>query len=197
MPLTTNGLPYPLGTDPVANGAQDIEDLATTTDVFLGLWYVASGTLSLTTTPTNVTGVFGNKYRNYRVILNTSAHSTTQRFDIKYLVGTSPTSQNYYQGGIASEFATNATVYMQRSNNDNQFFGVSGGTGDIQNVIMDIIEPNFGAPTVHSGQHVSRNTGFAFSFGGVNTTNNVFTGFQLFTSTGTMTVEYQVFGYRD
>jgi hypothetical protein len=139
--------------------------------------------------------VFSSTYRNYRLILNSSGRSTTNRFDLRYLVGTTQTTVNYYQGGIGSEYATNATVYMQRSNNDSTYFGQSGGSE--QNSVIDIIAPNLAAATVHTGQLMDRNTGFAYSFGGVNTTTNAFTGFQLSTNTGTITMKYQVFGYRD
>jgi hypothetical protein len=166
------------------------------TDEPPGLQLVASGTLTLTTTPTNIAGVFDNaKYKNYLLLLNSTARSTTNRFDFRYIVGTTPTSVNYYQGGIGSEYATNATVYMQRSNNDNQYFGVSASSQQVMR--MDIFTPNVAAATSHTGQVMDRNTGFAYSFGGVQIASTAFTGFQLFSSTGTITVDYQVFGYRD
>jgi hypothetical protein len=161
----------------------------------IGLWKIASGTVTLSTTPTQITGVFSSTYRNYRLILNSSARSTANRFDMRYLVGATQTTVNYYQGGIGAQYATNATVYMQRSNNDSTFFGQSGVIQ--QNAIIDIIAPNLAAATVHTGQLIDRETAFAYSFGGVNTTTNAFTGFQLSTNTGTITMNYQVFGYRD
>ena len=163
----------------------------------VGLWLIGSGTVTLSTTPTNITGVFSSTYRNYRLILNSSNRSTNNRFDMRYLVGSTATIANYYQGGIGSQYATDATVYMQRSNNDSTYFGVAGGTGEEQNAMIDVIAPNLAAPTLHTGQLVSRTSGFAFSFGGVQLGNNAFTGFQLTSSTGTITMEYQVFGYRD
>ena len=162
----------------------------------IGLWLVGSGTLSLSTTPTNVTGVFDStKYTNYRVIINTTARSTSNRFDIKYIVGTTATSSTYFQGGIGSSFASNTTIYMQRTNNDTQLFGQTGATE--QSMWFDIFRPNDAAPTLHTGQLMNRQSGFAYSFGGMQDFSTAFTGFQLFTDTGTATVEYQVFGYRD
>jgi hypothetical protein len=162
----------------------------------VGLYKIAAGSLSLSTTPTNVTGVFDStKFTNYRVIINTTARSTSNRFDIRYIVGTTPTSSTYFQAGIGSEFATNATIYMQRSNNDNQLFGVTGTTE--QSMWFDIFRPNDAAPTLHTGQLMNRNTGFAYSFGGSQDFSTAFTGFQLFSSSGTITVSYQVLGYRD
>lgn len=166
------------------------------TDQPPGLQLVKSGTLSLTTSVTNVESVFDNtQFKNYRLLLNSTARSTSNRFDMKYIVGTTPTSSAYYQGGIGSDFASNTAVYMQRSNNDPQYYGVNGGTE--QTITMDIFGPNKSAATLHTGQLMDRNSGYAYSFGGVQTSATAFTGFQLFTNTGTITVEYQVYGYRN
>ena len=167
----------------------------TTLQTNIGLAYVASGTLSLTTTATNVTGVFTSTYKNYRVLLNVTARSTGNRFDMKYIVGTTPTSSAYYQAGIGADYASNTTIYYQRSNNDAVFFGET--SSGVSTLTMDIFSPNRVATTTHTGQSVTSSNGIAFSIGGIQSSGTQFTGFQLFTSTGTMTVEYQVFGYRD
>jgi hypothetical protein len=161
----------------------------------IGLWLVGSGSLSLTTSATNVTGVFSSTYKNYRVLLNITARSTTNRVDMKYIVGTTPTSANYFQSGIGAEFGTNATVYYQRSNNDPQYFHTT--TASQTSLSFDVFNANAALQTLHNGTIYDRNTGFPYSFGGVQNGAIAFTGFQLFTSTGTATVEYQVFGYRN
>lgn len=162
----------------------------------VGLWKVASGTLSLTTTPSNVTGVFSSTYKNYRVLFSITTRSTTSRVDMKYLVGTTPTSSGYYQGGLGCSYAADTVIYFQRSSNDAQLFGqqVSGSSF----WTMEIATPNISTlSTLHTGTFSDRNSAFAYSFGGEHIGLTAFTGFQLFTSTGTATVEYQVFGYRD
>jgi hypothetical protein len=161
----------------------------------IGLWLVGSGTLSLTTSATNVTGVFSSTYKNYRVLLNVTARSASQRIDFKYIDGTTPTSVAYFQAGIGSDFATNTTLYFQRSNNDNQFFGVTGSAET--SWIMDIFNANKADDTLHSGQVTNLNNRISWTIGGVQVGTTAFTGFQLFTTTGTATVEYQVFGYRN
>jgi hypothetical protein len=160
-----------------------------------GLVYVGAGTLSLTTSATNVTGVFSSTYKNYRVLLNITARSTTSRVDMRYIVGTTPTSSGYYQAGIGSDYASNTVIYFQRSNGDPQFFGYS--TAGLGGFTMDIFSPNRTGNTYHAGNYSDVNTGYAFSVGGENVVSNQYTGFQLFTSAGTATVEYQVFGYRE
>lgn len=161
-----------------------------------GLVYVANGTLSLTTTASNVTGVFDNtRFRNYRVLLYVTARSVSNRVDMRYISGTTAEVTNYFQGGIGSDHASNATIYYQRSSNDAQFFGQS--TSNELSVTMDIFAPNRLSNTLHQGNAMDRITGYSYHIGGMNRTSNAFTGFQLFTSTGTATVEYQVFGYRE
>jgi hypothetical protein len=160
-----------------------------------GLVYVGSGTLSLTTSATNVTGVFSSTYKNYRVLLNVTARSTTSRVDMKYIVGTTPTSLNYYQAGIGSDYVSNTVIYYQRSNGDFQFYGLS--SSGLLSLSMDIFNPNRALQTTHVGNTSDVNTGYAYSLGGEAANTNQFTGFQLFTSTGTATVEYQVFVYRE
>lgn len=161
----------------------------------VGLWKVASGTLSLSTTPTNVTGVFSSTYKNYRVVLNTTARSTLLRIEMKYINGTTPTSTSYYQGGIGADWGANTVIYFQRSNNDAQFFGLTSNAPTVMTV--DIFNPNRSNYTTHTGHFFDVMNAYSYSIGGVQNSTNQFTGFQLYTSTGTATLEYQVFGYRD
>jgi hypothetical protein len=156
-------------------------------------WKVASGTLSLTTTPTNVTGVFSSEYKNYRLLLNVTNKSGTIRVDMKYIVGTTATSTAYYQAGLGSDYTANAVLYYQRSNNDPQLFGISSSA--LLSQSMDIYNPNKAATTMHHGTVVDANFGYPYFVGGSQNSNTQFTGFQLFTSSGTATVEYQVIGY--
>jgi hypothetical protein len=158
-------------------------------------WKVASGTLSLSTTPTNVTGVFTSDYKNYRLLLNVTNKSGTIRVDMKYIVGTTATSTGYYQAGIGSDYTANATLYYQRSNNDPQLFGISSSALLSQSI--DIYNPNKAAATMHHGTLVDANFGYPYMVGGSQTSSTAFTGFQLFTSAGTATVEYQLIGYQN
>ena len=161
----------------------------------VGLWKVASGTLSLSTTPANVTGVFSSTYKNYRVLLNVTNKSASIRVDMKYIVGTTATSTAYFQAGIGSDYTFNNTLYYQRSNNDSQLFGIQSSA--LLSQSLDIYNPNKAALTMHHGTLIDANTGFPYMVGGSQNSSTQFTGFQLFTSSGTATVEYQVFGYRD
>jgi hypothetical protein len=156
-------------------------------------WKVASGTLSLTSTGTNVAGVFTADYKNYRLLINVTARSTANRVDMRYIVGTTPETTNYFQAGIGSDHASNTAVYYQRSSNDPQFFGQS--TSGLLTMSFDVFNANKAANTYHQGNCFDGNLGYNYTVGGMSRTSSQYTGFQLFTSTGTATVEYQVIGY--
>jgi hypothetical protein len=162
----------------------------------IGLWKIADGSLSLTTSATNVTGVFSSTYKNYRVLFNITARSGSNRIEMRYINGTTPTSTGYYQGGIGGSYAADSVIYYQRSSNDAQFFGLNVSGGGFWT--MEIARPFVsGASTPHTGNFSDVNSAFAYHIGGEQIGTGSFTGFQLFTSTGTATVEYQVFGYRN
>jgi hypothetical protein len=162
----------------------------------IGLWKIASGSLSLTTSATNVTGVFSGDFTNYRVLFDITARSGTNRIEMRYVVGTTPTSANYNQAGIGSLYVSNTTTFYQRSNNDNQFFFDSSAS--LTAYSFDIMSPNKAAITKHHGNVTNAFGGTSFSLGGFQaSTTDQFTGFQLFTDTGTVSLVYQVFGYKD
>ena len=156
-------------------------------------WKVASGSLAVSTTPVNVTGVFSSDYKNYRLLLNVTNKSGSIRVDMKYIVGTTPTSTNYYQAGIGSDYTFNNTLYYQRTNGDSQLFGIASSALLSQSI--DIYNPNKAAITMHHGTLVDANFGYPYMIGGSQNSSTQFTGFQLLTSAGTATVEYQVIGY--
>jgi len=161
----------------------------------VGLWKIDSATLSLTTTPTNVTAVFSSEYKQYRLLLNVTARSTTNRVNMKYIVGTTPTSTGYYQAGLGGNYTANTTLFYPRSDNATELIGIDSPA--LHSETIDIYNPNKAAATMHHGTLVDANSGFPYFVGGSQNSSTQFTGFQLYTTTGTATVEYQVFGYRD
>jgi hypothetical protein len=167
----------------------------TTLQTNIGLAYVGAGTLSLTTSATNVTGVFSSTYKQYRLLLNVTARSTTNRVQMKYIVGTTPTSTAYYQAGLGGNFTANSVLYHPRTDGGTELLGID--TPALYCLSLDIYNANKATTTMHHGTLVDANSGFPYFVGGSQTSSSQFTGFQLFTTTGTATVEYQVFGYRD
>ena len=160
----------------------------------VGLWKVASGTLSLTTTASDVLACFTSDYTNYRLLMNITARSTTSQLNMRYLIGSTSTNVNYFQGGLGSDYGSNATAYFQRTNDGTQLsFDSNTGTASYS---MDIMSPQLATATRHYGQTVQSTNPVCYHFGGAQTGLIQHTGFQISCSAGTATLEYQVFGYR-
>jgi hypothetical protein len=164
----------------------------------VGLWKVASGTITgLNTTGTNITSVFDNtKYSNYRVIFNISAVSTTSRIQFRFLSGTSQAASLYYCGGIAGAYESNTTVYFQRSNNDAELYLSTNTAEPLRFITMDVSRPHQAVQTEFSGTS-SDGTPRSYYFGGLHNAATAYNGIFLFTSAGTMNVDYYIYGYRD
>ncbi len=164
----------------------------------VGMWEVSSGTLSLTTSPTQVTGVFVNAdFPNYRLFVRTTAASgASGSIQMKFLAGTTPASTNYYGGGIGASAGSDTTIYFKRSGNATSLSIGINTTAARRITGMDIIAPNAAVETMYSGFHTETNNADAFTFGGCHLTATAYDGFELFTSAGAQTVEYSLYGYR-
>jgi hypothetical protein len=120
MPASTPiyGFPYPLGTDPVGQGAQDIQDLATavesqfvTSDASLGLVKVtptnvvgtgasitSSGSVLLSGTGTvRVDGCFTSEFRQYRILyFGNSSNASISNGRLRFSTNGVPNQTNVY-----------------------------------------------------------------------------------------------------
>jgi hypothetical protein len=162
----------------------------------IGMWKISSGTSSLSTTPTQFTSVFNNTdYPNYKLFLTTTAASTTNRILFKFISGTTPASTAYYGGGIGGS-SGGATVYFPGSNNLSSLILGPSTNAATRVTAMDIIAPNQAIQTMYSGYCTEINNADAFTFGGCHLTATAYDGFELVTSAGTMTIAYQLYGYR-
>jgi hypothetical protein len=105
-------LPYPNSFDPVANGAQNIEDLAEAVNDGGGLWKVASGTLS--GNAVNFVGCFTTRFRNYRIVFDSVTFTGSGDVYYQFLSGSTPnTTSNYYwaySGLTITNAATGSTI---------------------------------------------------------------------------------------
>lgn len=161
-----------------------------------GLWKVQSGTLSVTTSLTNVTEVFdATKYDNYRLILTVTDITVSSRLELRLLSGTTPAQSNAYcNGGLGSDFASNTLLYFQRSNNDTRLL-LGFIQTDKRTIAMDIFRPNSAEPTRWSGVYNYDNNGYGYSFHGFHGVASAYDGFALFCTSGTIPVDYVIYGY--
>ena len=163
----------------------------------VGLWEVRAGTLSLSTTPSQVTGVFLNSdFPHYKLIVKTTAASTSNKILFKFLVGTTPNSSAYYAGGVGGSSGSNTVVYFERSNNATSLSLGAATSAATRVTAFDIIGPNSTTQTMYSGFYTEVNNADGFTWGGTHLASTAFDGFELATSAGTMTVEYNLYGYR-
>lgn len=163
----------------------------------IGLWLVDSGTLSVTTTYQNVVGCFDNAdFANYRILLDVTAVTTSSRLEFRFLDNTTQAQTAYFNGGVGGNYASDTTVYMQRSNNDTRLFLGAASVG-LRHVAMDIFHPDQALVTTYTGQFFDQGPGLGYAFGGVHATASAYDGFALGGTAGTMTVQYAVYGYRN
>ena len=162
-----------------------------------GLEFITSGTgTSISTTPTQYTSVFNNtNYFNYKLIIQTTAASTSNKILFKFISGTTAASTAYYAAGVGCPYNTNSTIYFERSSNATSL-SLSAADTVARVTALEIIAPNQAVATMFSGFHSETNNQSAWTFGGTHGTTTAYDGFQLETSAGTQTVNYQLYGYR-
>jgi sugar (pentulose or hexulose) kinase len=214
MPTTPAGLPYPLGTDPVANGAQDIQDLAEAVDPGLGLYRVtpsavsgtgvtidANGDVVLTAAPDSYITCFSAKFRNYRVILSiTGFQGGAQGIQMRPANGTTPftTAADYRFTNLVQSTA-NGTVLTGFNAGTDAFlaFGRVDGGNNFASVVVDIFSP------FESTQRLNYVSQYRdFSFGGTHHGQiqnlNSFNGMNIrLNGTNTITGRISIYGYRN
>ena len=163
----------------------------------VGLWKITSATISaLSTTGTNITSVFNNTlYANYRIVINVTAASTTNRLQFQLLSGTTAANTSYYAGGVGSDYASNTTTYFQRSNNDPQLYLGAATIENTRSLAFDVFAPHQARRTHFSGSYVDDGP-VAQHWGGIHNVSTAYDGFKLFTNTGTLDLSYYVYGYK-
>jgi hypothetical protein len=168
----------------------------------IGMWKVASGSLSTATT--NFQGCFTPDYRNYRIVINSMGASGAADFYIRLLQGasevTGATGNNYwaYRGidsaGAAGDSSAAANVAW--------YLGLtfSGATTVSGQSIIDITTPQIAAKTMGTVQSANLITGAYMSRNGMCAfdTTAVFDGFAVKSlSAATLSGNVTIYGYRD
>jgi hypothetical protein len=210
MPTTSNGLPYPLGTDPVANGAQDIQDLAEAVNV-AGLWRVRTCTASSTggTAATASDGVvtvgtanatvtvnnaFSSQFDYYKIIYSGGSGSGTNRMDLQ--LGSTVTG---YVWGLVLGRYDNVGSLSGGSTNDVNWKNVGFTEPDGNLCEIELSNPFLTKKTGIRSQHWDSRFGGGTGFGTLgghlrNTTS--YTGFTFSLISGTFTGgQIRVYGY--
>ena len=163
----------------------------------VGLWKVASGTTA-TGGSVDIASVFSSTYKNYRVIFTNIKPSGT--LDIRLRLRTNSTIETstvYY----ATNLFAGTTFSTAAENSTQSWRGVftSNTGGDYNAWIVELQRPNMTRATTVWSQGTGWD-GTAVvnrSYTGFLDTNTAYTGMNIFVASGTVTLDYVVYGYRD
>ena len=175
-----------------------------------GLVYIAGASFSGITSgaPLDVNSVFGSTYTNYVLVLRVSQTVADGSFLLRMrtvstlesgsvynygwlgtYVGAGP-SYNYTGYATTNPFAPDSFLYT----------GISAGTGYSGQSRLDIMSPNVTRETRILGQSYTNYSGTYYNVAihgtGEVATTTAYTGFRLYPSAGTLSGEYQLYGYR-
>jgi hypothetical protein len=164
----------------------------------VGMWKVASGTLS--GTATNFAGCFTSDYRDYRIVLDSLVWNNTGYLYYQFLTGTTPASTGDYFWAL-SGFQANGLAY--NNSNQTQTFGYLGSANVgannlvIGSCVYDILGPQLAQRTMLTGQGAGVDTVY-FHQSGMNSHNltNAYTGIRFLTNSATtFTGNVTIYGY--
>ena len=197
------GFPYPESSDLVANYPALGQDLAEDIEATIaaippgGLAHIATESFSAVSSVA-LDGVFTSTYRDYKILMELTAVSTTDiNVSMKLRASTTAATTNYvsqgwYVYGTASGARYNTTgtdewFYMTVDSGYPPSFGS-----------LDLIKPQIAAASGFIGTSIGAGGGansYANFMTGKHTTATAYDGIQFQTSTGTMTGTIRVYGY--
>lgn len=207
MPNTTNGLPYPNSTDPVANGATNIEDLADAVDARTGLWLVttctvssvggtaatvSNGVITIGTGNTSITisNAFSAMFNNYKILV--SGGTASQSTNITLQMGSKTSG---YRSGLLYHSWSSTPQSVGSTTAANMVYAGNASTTGLS-VNLELVSPFLATNTFVSGQWSSTNDAGVSQMQTNDTTS--YSAFTLSTAPATMTGgTIRVYGYRN
>jgi hypothetical protein len=108
----------------------------------IGLWKVASGTLS--GTATNFVGCFTSDYTNYRIVIDSITFNTTGDVYIQFLNGTTPNATANYQWAYSGLIVTGTNAPSSGSGQTVAYTGTTVSAAFNQtmaSITMDVFAP--------------------------------------------------------
>jgi hypothetical protein len=142
----------------------------------------------------NVNDVFSSTYDNYRIMVDITAVSTTLNYLFRMRVsGSDDTGSNYSRvqvSGVTTTVSANTTTGTSFN-----FNGINGRSC----VVYDVFGPNKAAATVAiANARINDGTNTYINVESLtHSLSTAYTGFSLSTSTGNMTGQVRVYGYRN
>lgn len=169
--------------------------VATTANV--GMRYVTSGTFS-SASSVSINNCFSSTYTNYRVVFGNITQSTTLVLRIRMrLSGTDSTAASW-DYAFPYLYVNGASISINNGTAQTGLYvGDTNSTANSTAAFsFDVFQPNVARRTVWLGQAINiYSSFFTMSGGGTHNVETAYDGFTLYTSTGTITGNYQVYGY--
>jgi hypothetical protein len=149
----------------------------------------------------SLNGCFSSAYRNYRIICN-FAPSVSNDVNIRVRVsGTDDTGSNYKFAAIG--YKSNNTAYNDYGAAATSWQDIARSATSTTNVFFafDVINPIETMPTIISGKTILYDTASSgvltdINYTGFHTQSTSYTGLTLVTTTGTITGDVSVYGYK-
>ena len=206
MATVNNNWPTPVQTDLVKDGWEAIKDLGDAIDTTLGVYAPSTSGLTLINT-TSFSGVtsqavnpFSATYDAYKIVVTLTASSGNPTITFRIRNGaTDKTASDYYFGGFNSAIG-GGTVGSYRANGSSSWTigDISSGSANRYLTIMDIVNPFTTTTTKasYSGTYSNVSDSFGYGVGAFILDSSSYDGYDIISSTGTITGKVVTFGYK-
>lgn len=198
--------PYPTGTDPVAQGDNDIralaEDVETVINSQVGLWKTAVGTVTAQPTLT-VDNCFNAGFQTYRVVGRFTGSTNTNIFGCRFIDGAGATiNAGYFSSSYNQDYTSAGTTFNAVTDSTRVVIGfIPNAFNNFIGFSFDIYDPFSNSRVQVAGQQSGVNSGVAFAGGQHVAALNaeaIVRGLVFQNSAGTnMTGTVRVYGYKD
>jgi hypothetical protein len=203
MPNTTNGLPYPSSFDPVANGAQNVQDLAEAVDTKTGLWKIQSGSFTTVSagSPLVLDNVLSTNFPHYRIVISWTQATAGGWLNMRGRnIGGVISTATYDNQGI-DQYLTNVLASGGLGGTAWSSLAYNYNLGFWSYFTADITFATVNQPTFLQGRGGTKRTGgggafvFARETHGIQDASTVWTGLNIYPDGGSMTGSYSLYGY--
>ena len=190
-------IPYPSSTDLVKDGATAMQNLATAVDNKSGL--VLLNTTSFSGVTSQAVNPFSATYDAYRIILTLTASSGNPTIYFRIRNGaTDKTAADYYFGGWNNPISAGPVGSYRGSGSTQWSIGdISSAQAARYYTVMDIANP-FGATATkasYTGHYGNASDFWGYGVGAMIADSTSYDGYNIISSTGTITGKVVTYGY--
>jgi len=169
--------------------------VARTADV--GMRFITSGTFT-SQSSVSINNCFSSDYTNYKVVVGNITHSTTLVLRIRMRLAGTDSSSTSWDYAYTYLYATGGAINTNTATAQTGLY--VGDTNLSSNTLasfsFDVFQPYVARRTMWLGIDMNYyNQFFTMPGGGVHNVETAYDGFTLYTNTGTITGNYQVYGY--